>query len=664
MSVKTELLEEIGLTKSEIKAYLALLELGSVTTGKIVEKSKVASSKIYEVLDKLIHKGLVSYIIKSGIKYFEAANPKRIMDYVKEREEKLKKQENELKELIPQLELKKQLSDYKSEAQIYRGMKGLHTAFYGGLDTLKKNDELMVMGIPKRSKRANLFFIRLNKERVKRGIRSREICDESAKDDMQAQPENNPLSQVRFLPTQVTTPSATTIFKDRVIIFPAETEKEPLLIVIDNKEVADSFRNQFELLWNQEVTISKGMAAMKKELYENLDNIDKGDCYEVYGAAFGSKNEGNIKSQYINFFKEFHKYRVSKGIKAKLLFQQGMKTDIHKYRPELLFKEKAQVKYLPYKTESPVAIYPYKNKTRLLVQEKEPIMITINNKEVTKSFKKNFDLLWKQDVKIVRGLSAIQDLFEEFLEHKHADFIGARGYFMDKRPKFVDGWEKRAIKKGFTMRNIVDSGTKGHRITKFPFVETKYNISKEFSTLSVYWIFGNKVAISNWMEKEPIAVIIENKNIHNMYKEQFEQLWNQQTTTYKGNSGIKLAFQELVEELNPNDEIHIMGVHDFGKDFLSLALFFQKIRSEKKIKAKFLINEEAKHIADKFKKYPPIEIKFVNKKLFTPAIFIISKNKVIINLPKEKTFFVIKSKGARESFETYFQLMWKKERKN
>ena len=50
MAVKTELLEEIGLTKSEIKVYLALLELGSATSGPIVDKSGASSSKIYEIL--------------------------------------------------------------------------------------------------------------------------------------------------------------------------------------------------------------------------------------------------------------------------------------------------------------------------------------------------------------------------------------------------------------------------------------------------------------------------------------------------------------------------------------------------------------------------------------------------------------------------------------
>ena len=43
--------------------------------------------------------------------------------------------------------------------------------------------------------------------------------------------------------------------------------------------------------------------------------------------------------------------------------------------------------------------------------------------------------------------------------------------------------------------------------------------------LELKGIFGNKVAISNWTEKEPIVVVIENKHVHDLYKQQFELLW-------------------------------------------------------------------------------------------------------------------------------------------
>src|SRR3989344_1268060 len=99
----TRLLEDIVLTKSEVSVYLALLDLGSSSTGKIVDKSQVSSSKIYEILDRLMQKGLVSFVIKEGVKHFEAAPPDRILDYAEEKEKEMKQQKEGLKSLIPEL---------------------------------------------------------------------------------------------------------------------------------------------------------------------------------------------------------------------------------------------------------------------------------------------------------------------------------------------------------------------------------------------------------------------------------------------------------------------------------------------------------------------------------------------------------------------------------
>ena len=81
-----DILSEIGFTKSEIALYFALLELGSSTTGPIIKKSKIASGKAYLILNKLIEKGIVTYYIKEGVKHFQAKDPERLLDYIKEKE--------------------------------------------------------------------------------------------------------------------------------------------------------------------------------------------------------------------------------------------------------------------------------------------------------------------------------------------------------------------------------------------------------------------------------------------------------------------------------------------------------------------------------------------------------------------------------------------------
>ena len=77
------LLEGLGLTKGEIKVYFALLEIGSSTTGEVIKKAKVSRSKVYEMLDRLIDRGLVSFVIRENTKYFEAADPDHILHYVR-----------------------------------------------------------------------------------------------------------------------------------------------------------------------------------------------------------------------------------------------------------------------------------------------------------------------------------------------------------------------------------------------------------------------------------------------------------------------------------------------------------------------------------------------------------------------------------------------------
>lgn len=136
-----------------------------------------------------------------------------------------------------------------------------------------------------------------------------------------------------------------------------------------------------------------------------------------------------------------------------------------------------------------------------------------------------------------------------------------------------------------------------------------------------------------------------------------------EATIFTGNKGIKTAFTNIVDELDSGEEIHIMGVHNFGEKFMHLAQYFQNARSHKKIKAKFLMDASAKEIAKEFKKYPPTQIRFMPEEILTPAIFLIYKDKVVINLAKEMTFFVIKSQSAKDTFDAYFQLMWKQSKK-
>ncbi|MBI3033507.1 helix-turn-helix domain-containing protein [Candidatus Woesearchaeota archaeon] len=251
----TQLLEDIGLTKSETKVYLGLLELGSSTTGKITDKAHVASSKIYELLEKLMQKGLVSFVIKSNTKYFEAADPKRLLDYIEYKEKLFQQQKHAVAKLIPQLQLQRTLTKHHSESAVYQGIEGLRSAFYEALRDMKKGSQAYSYGVPQRSVEVNRFFIHFHKDAHLKKVRINYLFNADAKGQLQTLKHHSSYHRIRFLSPSIKMPASVNIFGDHVIIFPYEESGEILLFSLKNKHTAASFKAQFDVFWHYTVAL-------------------------------------------------------------------------------------------------------------------------------------------------------------------------------------------------------------------------------------------------------------------------------------------------------------------------------------------------------------------------------------------------------------------------
>jgi len=239
-----KLLEEIGLTKGEITVYLNLLKLGQTTTGKVVEKAEISSGKIYEILEKLIKKGLVSFIVKEKTRYFTAANPERIFDYIEEREKEHKKQEQELRKALPELKALQMGIERKYEATIYKGFRGIQTAAYEALREMKPGDEVLAMGLVSRKEKAyNLMWRAWHQERVKKKIVCKVIFSDRGSEHY-AYFKKMRYTQVKVL--EGLTPAAVDIMANKVMIF---THIEPSCLVVTSNEIRQSFTQFFNTLW-------------------------------------------------------------------------------------------------------------------------------------------------------------------------------------------------------------------------------------------------------------------------------------------------------------------------------------------------------------------------------------------------------------------------------
>lgn len=240
-----KLLEDIGLTKGETKVYLTLLRIGETTTGKIIEEAQISAGKVYQILDKLIRKGLVGYTVKEKTKYFNAASPKRILDLLYEKEEKIRKKEEEIEKILPSLLALQKETKKRYESRFFKGFKGMQTVISEFLDELTPKDEVKAMGIQtRRDEKYNLMWIKWHRERVKRKINCKMIF--SSKNKYIPVLKKMKYTDVRVL--EGITPATINVAKDTALIF--TYHEEPGCLSILNDEVAKSFTTFFNSLWN------------------------------------------------------------------------------------------------------------------------------------------------------------------------------------------------------------------------------------------------------------------------------------------------------------------------------------------------------------------------------------------------------------------------------
>src|SRR3989344_1539367 len=131
-----ENLSKLGFSPSEIKIYLHLLKNGSSYTNKISSETKINRTNVYEALDRLVSKGVASFIVKNKIKWFEAKSADSLLSIIKVKEEEFKTAKTNILDEIKKLNQIK--SDKKPlEATVFSGKKGLRMIFEEILETRK-----------------------------------------------------------------------------------------------------------------------------------------------------------------------------------------------------------------------------------------------------------------------------------------------------------------------------------------------------------------------------------------------------------------------------------------------------------------------------------------------------------------------------------------------
>jgi predicted transcriptional regulator len=251
-------LNKLGLTDGEAKVYLSLLKLGSTKVGALVNDSSISYSKVYDVLQRLSLKGLVSQIIIKNIKHFNAVEPYQLYEYIKRKEEELNTQKGIIDKVIPQLaEFAKDNRDKKkSSAEVFVGDYGLRTAyeilFSNIIRRSKKNDglykeEVLRYFYPHAGYHeiATPFYSRLYQFQKSKKIKHKGIATIAFKNSRQYKEEVPRDVNMRFVNFPL--PGTMDIFGDKVLIISWNNIATGILII--SEEIAEHFKSYFDRIW-------------------------------------------------------------------------------------------------------------------------------------------------------------------------------------------------------------------------------------------------------------------------------------------------------------------------------------------------------------------------------------------------------------------------------
>jgi HTH-type transcriptional regulator, sugar sensing transcriptional regulator len=238
-----EQLTNLGLTQGEAKVYLAMIQIGPSRTGKIVEIAGISQSKVYDVLDRLILKGLASYNIKDNFKYFQSLEPSRLHEFIMKKENEVRRQKEGLTQIVNDLS-RNVYATRRSTSEIFVGERSLRSAYMTLLSDSKKGDILRYFyPYSDAHEDASPFYSRFYKYQKSKGLIERGIVNSEFKNSQHFKeiPKDVKLRHVNF-----PLPGTIDIFTDKLLIIDWKTITG---ILITSSEIAGIFINYFDSIW-------------------------------------------------------------------------------------------------------------------------------------------------------------------------------------------------------------------------------------------------------------------------------------------------------------------------------------------------------------------------------------------------------------------------------
>ncbi len=237
-----QILMQNGLNEKEVRVYLAVLEGGEIPVSQIAHKAHIKRTSVYDVLESLKERGIVSMIKRKGVHTVSALPPQNLID-------RFKRSASLAEGVLPQLIELAYSSPLKPRMRFYEGIGGLQEI----LREMSYSRE-QVVGFTDYALMPKALFTFIRKEvvprRRERKTLIRLIAPRNARNIEVQKEDDIHYGEHRLVdfPKQMNHIEIL-IYDYSKVGFLSFTEKELFGAVLDSSAIHTTLRNIFELVW-------------------------------------------------------------------------------------------------------------------------------------------------------------------------------------------------------------------------------------------------------------------------------------------------------------------------------------------------------------------------------------------------------------------------------
>jgi len=236
-------LYQLGFSKNLSAVYLALFELGKAKGGQIIKKTKLPRSVIYNSLDELVKRELVSQTEYKGVAMFTINDPDNLVNEM-EKQKQLAKSFSK--------NIKKDLKHRPREISVYEGLDGMKRATLNKL-TAPEGETVFTFGASPANVQPELDKFWRNvfhKQRIKKKIYFKGLYDHNVEQKLIDYRNTINMSAARYMPLGLELPVWFSVCDDMLSIMVPEDDP-PLVFNIRSRAAAEAIKRYFHHLWKQ-----------------------------------------------------------------------------------------------------------------------------------------------------------------------------------------------------------------------------------------------------------------------------------------------------------------------------------------------------------------------------------------------------------------------------